>query len=157
MIHLKKRDRGAISVAYARRKEKAYKYFTAAGVIVGLLSIVLIVTANQMSTNIVQDADSIRPIFIAGIVFAPISFFIYVFALITSLSAGIRNWNLVLGFLSSFQAVISLIFARDILLLDSSLKLSLQTPNWSSYILWSILVASLLLTFFVGVFSRKSV
>lgn len=71
---MKKRDRGAISVAYARRKEKAYKYFTAAGVIVGLLSIVLIVTANQMSTNIVQDADSIRPIFIAGIVFAPISF-----------------------------------------------------------------------------------
>ena len=157
MIHLKKRERGAISVAYARRKEKAYKYFTTAGAIVGLLSIILIVAANQMSTDIVQNADSIRLIFVSGIVLAPISFLMYILASITSLSAGIRNLNLVLGFLCSFQSIVSLIFARDILLQDSSSKLSLQTPNWSSYILWSILIASLILTVIMGVYSRKSV
>ncbi len=157
MIHLKKRDRGAISVAHARRKEKAYKYFTTVGAIVGLLSIILIVAANQMSTNIVQNADSIRPIFVSGIVLAPISFLMYILASITSMSAGIRNLNLVLGFLCSFQSIVSLIFARDILLQDSSSKLSLQTPNWSSYILWSILIASLILTVIMGVYSRKSV
>lgn len=157
MIELKKRDRGAVSVAHVRRKEKAFKYLTGAGIVVGLSSTVLIIMANQMSTNIVQNPDSIRLVFLLGISLAPVSFMIFISAQIAAISAGMKNWNLVLGFLCSFQSIISLIFARDILLQDSSSRLSLQTPNWSSYILWSILLASLILTVVVGVYSRKSV
>ena len=39
--------------------------------------------------------------------FAPISFFIYVFCVDYFTERGIRNWNLVLGFLSSFQSIVS--------------------------------------------------
>jgi len=157
VIELKKRDRGAVSVAHARRKEKTYKYLTGAGIVVGLSSVVLIIMANQMSATIVENPDSIRLVFLLGIMLAPVSFMIFISAQIAAISAGMKHWNLVLGFLCSFQSIVSLLFARDILLQDSSSRLSLQTPNWSSYILWSILVASLLLTVIVGVYSRKSV
>lgn len=157
MIELKKRDRGAVSVAHVRRKEKAYKHLTGAGIVVGLSSVVLIITANQMSTSIVQNPDSIRLIFLLGVLLAPVSFLIFISAQIAAIAAGAKNWNFVLRFLSSFQSIVSLIFARDILLQDSSSRLSLQTPSWSSYILWSILIASLILTVIVGVYSRKSV
>ena len=157
MNDLKKREHGAISVVQARRREKAYMHLTSIATVVGLLSVSLIIIANQMSDSVLQNPESVRLVFVMGVALAPVSFVIYIFAHIAAIAAQRRGWNFVVGFLSSLQTIISLIFARDILLIDSSSRLSHQTPNWSSYVLWSILIASLLLTLTLGIYSRKSV
>ncbi len=54
MNDLKKREHGAISVVQARRREKAYLHLTSIATVVGLLSVSLIIIANQMSDSVLE-------------------------------------------------------------------------------------------------------
>jgi len=152
---LKRRDRGAISVAQAKRRRKAHNYLTLAGFLVGVLSVILIAVSHEMSTSLVERADSIRLFFVFGILLGPVAYLLYLVSQIAALSNGIPRWNYLLCALAAIQ--VSLFFARDILMIDATGRYSLQTPQWALYILWSMLVFMIVFTLIVAIVSRKKV
>ncbi|MDI9375466.1 MAG: hypothetical protein QM447_07045 [Thermotogota bacterium] len=152
---LKRRDRGAISVAQAKRRRKAHNYLTLAGFLVGVLSVILIAVSHEMSTSLVERADSIRLFFVFGILLGPVAYLLYQVSQIAALSNGIPRWNYLLCALAAIQ--VSLFFARDILMIDGTGRYSLQTPQWALYILWSMLVFMIVFTLIVAIVSRKKV
>lgn len=152
---LKRRDRGAISVAQAKRRRKAHNYLTLAGFLVGALSVILIAVSHEMSTSLVERADSIRLFFVFGIILGPVAYLLYLVSQIAALSNGIPRWNYLLCALAAIQ--VSLFFARDILMIDATGRYSLQTPQWALYILWSMLVFMIVFTLIVAIVSRKKV
>jgi len=154
---LKRRDRGAISVAQAKRRRKAHNYLTLAGFLVGALSVILIAVSHEMSTSLVERADSIRLFFVFGILLGPVAYLLYLVSQIVALSNGIPRWNYLLCALAAIQVSLSLFFARDILMIDGTGRYSLQTPQWALYILWSMLVFMIVFTLIVAIVSRKKV
>ncbi|HQQ57362.1 MAG TPA: hypothetical protein PKY42_12295, partial [Mesotoga sp.] len=93
---MKRRDRGAISVAQAKRRRKAHNYLTLAGFLVGVLSVILIAVSHEMSTNLVEKVDSIRLFFVFGILLGPVAYLLYLVSQIVALSNGIARWNYLL-------------------------------------------------------------
>ena len=154
---LKRRDRGAISVAQAKRRRKAHKYLALMGFLIGASSVILIAVSHEMSTSLVERADSIRLFFIFGIFLGPVSYLLYLVSQIAAFSNGIPRWNYLLCTLAVIQVSFSLFFARDILMIDKTGRYSLQTPQWALYILWSMLVFMIVFTLIVAIVSRKKV
>ncbi|HPB63632.1 MAG TPA: hypothetical protein PLD15_06710, partial [Mesotoga sp.] len=109
---MKRRDRGAISVAQAKRRRKAHNYLTLAGFLVGVLSVILIAVSHEMSTSLVERADSIRLFFVFGILLGPVAYLLYLVSQIAALSNGIPRWNYLLCALAAIQVSLSLFFAR---------------------------------------------
>lgn len=154
---MKSRDLGAISVAQVRRKKNVWKYFVAVGSVTGALSLSLIIASNRMSISLLANHDSVKSVFYTGMILLPVSVFTYHYAQTAALNAGRPGWVYLIGTLSLGQTILALLFARDILLLDNTLKLSLQTPQWSTFLLCSILLFSLTFTLLLALFSRKGV
>jgi len=148
---------GALSVAQSIRKKNRYRFLTTAGLSTGVLSVLFIVLSNLLSKELLADSDTIKYLFYSGIALGPLSCIIYLFAQIAAIDVGRSNWHYVLGLLASLQAMISLVFARDILLIDASSRLSPQTPQWSSLVLWIMLGFSLICTLIFALFSRKKI
>ena len=124
---------------------------------VGVLSVILIAVSHEMSTNLVERADSIRLFFVFGILLGPVAYLLYLVSQIAALSNGIARWNYLLCALAAIQVSLSLFFARDILMIDGTGRYSLQTPQWALYILWSMLVFMIVFTLIVAIVSRKKV